>query len=259
MYDFMKVETYLDKKSNEIEICAIDKNYLVKSKHIICPMCGESTRLKFKTFKISLFECKNNHNIDNLTSKEFETSQLINLSDIACYTCKNNIGNTYKNQFYYCIDCKLNFCPLCFCNHSKIHKIIYYDFKPYVCDKHSERYNSFCKSCMINTCYSIKMSIRLIFISFDNLFIKKDDLKKKLNEFKSGIDKLKVNIKEIIDILNKVVDNFESFYNISSDIINNFDSEKINYQNLSNLNEIYNSDIIAQINKINILKIIRIR
>ena len=148
MYDFMKVETYLDKKSNEIEICAIDKNYLVKSKHIICPMCGESTRLKFKTFKIALFECKNNHIIDNLTSKEFETSQLINLSYIACYTGKNNIGNTYKNQFYYCIDCKLNFCPLCYCNHSKIHKIIYYDFKPYVCDKHSERYNSFCKSCL---------------------------------------------------------------------------------------------------------------
>ena len=105
---------------------------------------------------------------------------------------------------------------------------------------------------MINTYYSCKNEHKTHdFISFDNLFIKKDDLKKKLNEFKSGIDKLKVNIKEIIDILNKVVDNFESIYNISSDIINNFDSEKINYQNLSNLNEIYNSDIITQINKIN--------
>jgi len=136
MYDFMEVETYLefdDKKNDEIEISAIDKNYLVKSKHVICPMCGESTRLKFKNFKISLFQCKNNHNIGNLTTKEFVDSQLINHSEITCYTCKNNISNTYKNQFYYCLNCKLNFCPLCYCLHDRTHLIEFYDSKPYIC------------------------------------------------------------------------------------------------------------------------------
>lgn len=35
-------------------------------KNIICPECGEYSKIIIKDFKISLFGCKNGHNINNI-------------------------------------------------------------------------------------------------------------------------------------------------------------------------------------------------
>ena len=61
-----------DKKSNRMSILvSTNENEeevkdIIKSKDIICPICGESIRIDIKDYKITLFECKNKHRIDIL-------------------------------------------------------------------------------------------------------------------------------------------------------------------------------------------------
>ena len=69
-------------------------------------------------------------------------------------------------------------------------------------------------------------------------------------ELKSKIEIVKKDIKEIIMKLNKTIENMEYFYNISNDIINNYDNKKINYEILYNINNIFNNNIIKDINYI---------
>ena len=60
-----------DKKRNRMSILVStneseeEENNIIKSKDIICPICGESIRIDIKDYKIALFECKNKHKIDN--------------------------------------------------------------------------------------------------------------------------------------------------------------------------------------------------
>ena len=42
------------------------------------------------------------------------------------------------NEFYICKTCNKNICPLCKSNHDKNHKIINYDDKDYICEKHKD-------------------------------------------------------------------------------------------------------------------------
>ena len=72
---------------------------IVKSKEIICPECKENIKFKFEDYNISLYECKNKHDLD-LFINDFNVSQNINISKIKCQKCKiYNKGNVYNNIF----------------------------------------------------------------------------------------------------------------------------------------------------------------
>jgi hypothetical protein len=72
-----------DKKENIINLLAFKNEEgekiddIIKSKDIICPKCGESIKIDIKNYKITLFECKNKHRIDNILLDEFENTQNI--------------------------------------------------------------------------------------------------------------------------------------------------------------------------------------
>ena len=61
-----------DKRRNIINILVnennetIIKENIIKSKEIICPKCYENILIKINEYKINLFNCKNNHNINNI-------------------------------------------------------------------------------------------------------------------------------------------------------------------------------------------------
>ena len=65
-------ELLKDNNINKIKILVsnineeINKNNIIKSKNIICPECKENIRIKIEDYKIKLYECKNNHIIDNI-------------------------------------------------------------------------------------------------------------------------------------------------------------------------------------------------
>ena len=138
------------------EINSEDKEQLKdirKSTEIICPTCSEITRINIKDYKISLFECKNGHKLEDILLKEFENTQNIDLAKIICEECKQyNKSKTHENKFFKCMNCKKNICPLCKSTHNKEHKILNYEDINYKCDLHFENYNSYCEDCKRNLC-----------------------------------------------------------------------------------------------------------
>ena len=130
-----------------------DKNKIIKSKEIICPKCKECIRININNYKIKLYNCKNRHCIDNISFKEFDNTQNIDISKIICDECKkNNKCDSNNNLFYRCNDCKRNLCILCKSKHNKLHNIIDYDTHNYICEFHNEKYISYCNNCYMNIC-----------------------------------------------------------------------------------------------------------
>ena len=68
------------------------------------------------------------------------------------YVKKNNKNDTYKNVFYYCLNCKKNLCPLCRDRHDRNHNIIEYEQKNFICPEHEDYYSLYCKTCKKNLC-----------------------------------------------------------------------------------------------------------
>ena len=254
-----------DKDRNKMNVLVYDGNNSnkknekkLKSKEIICPECGESCRISFTNYKIKLYKCKNRHKITNIPLNEFSNTQAINGAKIICNDCnKKNKINSYNNEFFKCLTCGKNLCPLCNTLHNKdnkdkFHKIIDYDKKNYICNMHNDLYISYCKQCKINMCMACEIDHNNThkIINYRDIMINKEKMKEEIKNFGIKIETLKNIIYNIINKLNRVIDNFELYYKINYDIINNFEMQNKNYQTLKNINTIYNNIKINDIDKI---------
>ena len=241
-----------DKIKNEMNILVDELNEnrkinnLIQSKEIICPECGENIKINIKNYKIILYECKNKHT-KILKFNEFNKSQNIDESKIICKECeKSNKSETYENQFYKCNTCHKNICPICK-NHHKLHNIIDYNLKNYICEEHNEKYIAYCNNCKKNICSLCDHSEHKIeYYKLPKIENKKNEIK----ELRNKINKMNEEINKIIEIINDVKNNIEEYYNICNNIINNYDLKNRNYENLNNIEQIINKDIINDINKI---------
>ena len=65
----------------------------------------------------------------------------------------------------------------------------------------------------------------------------RDELIMNNKKLKYYIDLFNHNVSIIIDILNKVIENMNLYYKINEDIINNYNSNNINYEILYNINK----------------------
>ena len=251
--------TNINRNEMNILVCEIqkstindDKNLKNKSKEIICPKCYENCKIQIKDYKIKLFDCKNDHELNNLSFEEFNNSQFINESIITCNNCNNiNKNKTYNKQFFKCITCNNNLCPLCKSIHNDTHKVLDYDKKNYICNIHNDSYISYCNKCKINLCMQceIKHECHEI-IYFKKILPNEEEIKKNINEFRKSINELKNNINQIINILNTVIENLEIYFTINYDMIKNYKIENRNYNILYNINEIKNNCISKEIKKI---------
>ena len=216
-----KLEAILD-SDKEIQIHVVDINIIEKeiihqSKDIICPECGENSLLTIENYKMSLNNCKNDHNLENILFEEYSDTQKINQLSIICDQCKKiNKAKAKNNQLYKCCNCNINICPGCKLKHNKEHIMIDYELKNYICKTHGESYTSYCKLCNINLCRKceLKHAKNHKLINFKDI-LKNKNTNKYLNEVRTKIDKLKNDIKYIVNIFNKVIANFEIYYNIS--------------------------------------------
>ena len=226
---------------------AKDEDIYIKSNIIICPKCQESASILLQNYKISLSNCKNAHNIDNIKILDFPNTQKVNLSKIICGQCKeNNMGTAIDHIFFRCTDCKKNLCSLCKYAHDPKHNIIIYSNKFYTCDDHGESFTSYCFKCKMNLCFICekeKHSSHIVksFNQMDNND-DKNKLNKKIKKFREKIDNMKMIINNIINICNKVIDSYEIFYNINKDIYDNINIKYRNIQKLKN-QEFINNEI----------------
>ena len=171
-----------DKKGNTMNILVIEFNEnnipnkdenKIPSKEIICPKCNENILIKINEYKLNLFNCKNNHEINNILIKEFENIEKIDISKIICNKCKtNNKSNTFHNEFYRCNKCKFNLCPLCNSHHDKNHNTINFDNKNYICEIHNMPYIKYCENCKLNICMScFKKHEHHLIINYENIIL----------------------------------------------------------------------------------------
>jgi len=230
-----------------------DNKSIIKSEYIICPECKENIKYKIENYKISLYECKNGHIIDNILLDEFDKTQYIDISKIECMKCKeNNKSNTYENAFYICLTCGINICPLCKSSHNKLHNIINYEQKNYICEKHNEIYIKYCDECKMNLCMICSNEHKNHKnILFEDIIPNNDKIKENMKKLRKSIDIFNKNIDEIIIKLKKVKENIEIYYNINNNIFNKYIIKNRNYEILQNINEINNNNIYKEINKIN--------
>ena len=257
----------IDKKARKMNILVYDKNNInklqnegiIKSKLIICPKCNEICLIEIKDYKILLYGCKNKHQNDIILLNEFENTQKIDESKIICNNCNNNKYNSYNKQFFKCLSCGYNLCPLCNSNHNDSHEIINYDDINYICNTHNEIFISYCDICKINLCmicqknHNKEHNIQ----NFAYILENKNEIIEELNVFKTKIDRFNDIIKEIIEILNNIMNNINIFYTINYDIIKNYKKQNKNYEILRNISEIKNNiklnDIDEIINEKNII------
>ena len=231
----------------------VQKDEKIKSKNIICPECKENIKMDIKDYKINLYDCKNGHRKENILLNEFEETQNIDLSHIKCDICKkNNKSISYNNIFYKCLTCNNNICPLCKSNHDKEHKIINYDDKYYICEKHTENYISYCEECKINLCTLCEGHKKHKRIFYADELPKKKELIEKKNKLKDTIYLINNDIKMLINLLNEVMNKMNIYYKINEDIINNYDdnNKNRNYETIYYLNQFQNNNYIDELNQI---------
>jgi len=199
-----------DKRRNIMNIIVnenddtIIKDNLIKSKEILCPDCNENILINFNEYKINLFNCKNNHRRNNILLDKYDNN--IDISKIICNNCKiKNKSNTHNNEFYKCNTCKVNICPLCKASKHKLHKIINYDNKNYICEIHNKENNKYCQDCKINICILCSKEHRdhstIYYDKYDKIILNEEENKKEINKLKEYINKFNKNINDIIEIL----------------------------------------------------------
>ena len=241
---FEEIANSEDKKRKKMNILVYDTEIeikekdIIKSNNIICPECKENIKMEIKDYKINLYGCKNKHSIKNILLNEFEETQNIDRLNIICDICKiNNKSISYNNIFYKCITCNKNICPLCKLNHNNNnHIIINYDDKDYICNKHNEKYISYCEKCNKNLCILCDEHKEHKKILFSDILPKKEDLIEKNEELKNKIYLFNSEIKVLINILNDVMNKMNIYYKINEDMINNYNNKNRNYEIINNIN-----------------------
>ena len=257
---FEEVASNMDKERKKMSVLVItgeedEQNINAKkSRYIICPECKENARISMKDYKISLYDCKNEHRKDNISLDKFDSTQYLDENKILCDNCKNNNkGSTYENKFFICYTCKINLCPLCKGKHDNEHELIDYDQKFFICDSHNENFISYCENCKIDICIMCeKEHVGHNLIGYGEIVQDKKELKKNLNDLKNKINQFKNDIKDIITKLNDLMENLDLYYNIYEDMIKYYDKKNRNYsilKNIIDMNKI-NITFIEDINKI---------
>ena len=248
----LKVEEIInqnDKKSNEMKVLVIDTNIptpngvLIELKEIICPKCNENVIINLKDYKLEM-KCKNNHN-NKIFFKDYNNR--INISEILCNQCNKKRSESYKYNFFICLKCNINLCPLCKSQHDQNHEIINYDNKNYICNKHNENFIKYC--CNRNICIECEKEHK----GHKSIYygdILPDDSEK--NKIKESIDSFTNEIKKLINKLNDLMKNIESYYNIYNNSFDVYHKKKKNYEILQNINEFidFNKTLIKDINLI---------
>ena len=226
-------------------------------KHIICPECKKLTIINNNNDLYSFKNCIKKHKFNDFTINLFLQSQYIDELKIKCDKCKNN--KYYYDKFYILSKDK-NLCPLCAEIYKRIYNIIDYDYRFYICNKHNNKYISYCRNCNMNLCYKCenehkKHKIRIFKeIKPNNKRIEEiKDEKIKLIKYKKELEILKQYINNIINELMKDLDKYLIIYNYIIDNSKNlYNYESINNTLNLNLNYIF-KDINYILNENNMI------
>ena len=250
----------LNEYINEFTILVYDNDTTIINnkkfcKSIICPECGEDCIINIKDYKINLNQCDNGHNSNIILLSELDNIQKSEEAKINCNSCQKNISKTFDKIFYKCCKCQINLCPMCKAKHNQEHIILDFNSKNYKCNLHGERYILYCKNCHKNLCdiCELEHDKNHNIISHKEILSNKD-YKQNLNDLKIKINELNSFCEELINKIKIIINNYEAYYELCFQFINNYDKKNRNYQTLINLNNIFDNNLQFQKDIKNILE-----
>ena len=253
---YIEIANNYDKERKIISILVYDiNNTLVfnrekKYEFPICTKCQEDAILEISDYKINLYGCKNDHNVNNILISEYDLNQYIDLTKIECNKCQKKQKEIYNNEMYICNGCNIILCPMCRNTHN--HNMINYDMRNYICNNHNEMYIGYCKKDKINICIKCqKEHIKHELIYYGEILKDKNELLNKIKILKLEINKFNNDINEMIKKLNNVKYNIQILFNIYNNIIEKYDDKYRNYELLKTFNNFNIIDDIKKINNIN--------
>ena len=246
----------LRNNDSEIKIYTFKHYEFIKSKYIKCSLCNNNCELNMDNFKICLEKCDEGHDslyIPLQNIDQFNSTQLINQSNIICWYCKTNKSNSPDNKFFKCFSCNKDICPSCKNNahdkENKDHNIIDYDDMNFLCKVHkNEKYISYCENCKKNLCLYCQKKHKNEsppkIIDFSDIIPEKN---LNLEEFENNFNEFKIEINNLKNILFIVENNINIYFNIFKDLINNYNENSRNYQVLKTSQNIYKyNDILIK-------------
>ena len=239
----MNIKVKLEKRNTD----------LIKYNNISCPKCRENIKMDIKDYKINLYECKNNHKIENILLNEFEQTQ--NIKDeisMICDICKKKEEELSGNnkEFFKCVTCKKIICSFCLSYHDSTHDILFIEDKLYLCDKHDKYYISYCEECRMNLCELCKHYPKHKITYFSYILPKKEELIKQKEELQKYNHLFNNDINMIIKMLNEVKNKINIYCKINVDIINNYSEDYTNYETICTLNKFINNKTIEDLRKV---------
>ena len=254
----------IDRERKKVSILVLYNGLkLIEHSNIICPECLNEADLKFHDYKIKL-KCEKGHLINNLLVNEFQKSQEIEPTRIICDICKvKNIGNCKKGTFYSCLNCNENMCEECknvhLKEHEKKHKkyIIKYNIEKYVCNNHNKNFISYCENCKIDLCEDcvrehLKINKFDDIKPYQKILPDHSEMLKKKESLKKAQTSVNKYIKSLIDNLNEIKGNLDSFIGVFFQILNKYKPDKVNYKMINNIKSINFDKVIKDLNEINI-------
>ena len=220
---------------------------------IHCPQCDSNIFIRItdtSTFEIEK-NCSNCKNKKNMKLEDF-VSELTNPEPQKCNSCNNN-SNLYKCK------CGENICENCKDKHledveENLHNLISFTEKDYKCVCSGMGFNCYCTECKKNLCFDCmdehednhqNALINLLneLPPSNEIEQKKKNLEKQKKEIEEFIKLLDDWTNELIERVNKYKLNLIYYNKLNEKIINNYDTNEINYESLQNMkNMIFNFD-----------------
>ena len=245
---FSQCANRLDRSQNYMNVVVVegqssneDSVNLKKSDYIICPQCKENAYLSIKDFILSITGCKSEHKTDDLEFKEFDNTQLIDQSKIACDKCHFLKGD---NEFFICLKCQQKFCSRCYEEHDTLHKdyIKNYEEAQFYCKFHYGIYDFYCTDCKKDLCALCKEEHKdHKYITYDSILPDYNNIKEKeLQDTKGKIYQLKTIVNGMIYQLNQLNKSLDIYFEIYYNIVSNYDFKKRNYNIIQNINNMKN-------------------
>ena len=217
----------------------------ISDKYIYCPSgtCLNIPEIHYSSsplkteFQIKC-QCQNNNN-DNINIMKIEEF-LVKSSQLNCFVCKKKLSDA---QMIYCVDCKIIVDMSCVEYHHKNKKHSHYiqlnknifNF----CLEHKSQYIFRCMDCNKSLCTKCNFS------SHDDNGHKLEQIKKfslnqnDIDRIKSNFEKQKKCFEKIKAINNNLMKTLENDIEIKERIINSATLNKLDYNSILNLNNIY--------------------
>ena len=182
-----------------------------------------------KDYSISLLE--NNHEKIKIKLANYNNTQMIDEREIKCSKCSTSKAETFQGNFYYCFQCKQNFCPLCKSLHKEHKNIVDFSLKYFKCSEHQDQnFISYCFNCKKNLCIICRNQHKDHKATyFDESFFEVNQ------EFKERIQKLKELVDNIINSLQKFKENLDIYVQINEELNEKLLNMKLNYENLKSM------------------------